>query len=109
VTILHPRKGTPPLAVAQLQCWALILASYKYEIEFKPTDKHCSADLMSRLPLPICTGKEEELSETSLYSLQQVQTLPVTANHICKVTRNDPTLSKVLQYTMSGWPDTINQ
>jgi len=111
VTILHPRKGTRPLAAARLQCWALILASYKYEIEFKPTDKHCNADFMSRLPLPICMGKEEELSEAilSLYSLQQVQTLPVTANHICKVTRNDPTLSKVLQYTMSGWPDKTNQ
>jgi len=64
---------------------------------------------MSSLPLPICMGKEEELSEASLYSLQQVQTLPVTANHNCKVTRNDPTLLKVLQYTMSGWPDTTNQ
>ena len=109
VTILHPRKGTPPLAAARLQRWALILASYNYEIEFKPTEKHCNADSMSRLPLPISTEKEEELSEVSLYSLQLVETLPVTANHICKMTRNDPTLSKVFQYTMSGWPSIPDQ
>ena len=109
VTILHPRKGTPPLAAARLQRWALILASYNYEIEFKPTEKHCNADSMSRLPLPISTEKEEELSEVSLYSLQLVETLPVTANHICKMTRNDPILSKVFQYTMSGWPSIPDQ
>lgn len=55
------------------------------------------------------TGKEEELSEATLYSFQQVQALPVTANHINIVTRNDPTLLKVLQYTMSGWPNTPDQ
>ena len=64
---------------------------------------------MSRLPIPISTEKEEELSEVSLYSLQLVETLPVTANHICKMTRNDPTLSKVFQYTMSGWPSIPDQ
>ena len=109
VTILHPRKGTPPLAAARLQRWALILASNNYEIEFKPTEKHCNADSMSRLPLSISIEKEEELSEVSLYSLQLVKTLPVTANHICKMTRNDPTLSKVFQYTMSGWPNIPDQ
>ena len=59
--------------------------------------------------LSISTEKEEELSEVSLYSLQLLETLPVTANHICKMTRNDPTLSKVFQYTMSGWPNIPDQ
>ena len=61
---------------------------------------------MSRLPLPTSTGKKEEPLESILYSLQQVQALPVTANHI---NRNDPAFSKVLQYTMSGWGNTPNQ
>ena len=50
ITILNPRKGIPSLATARLQRWALILASYQYEIEFKPTDKHSNADGLSRLP-----------------------------------------------------------
>ena len=33
-TILGPKKGTPPLAAARLQRWAVLLSAYKYQIEF---------------------------------------------------------------------------
>ena len=36
-TILGAKKGIPPIAVARLQRWALQLAAYSYEIEFKST------------------------------------------------------------------------
>ena len=35
--ILGPKQGT--LAAARLQRWALILAAYSYEIEFRPRDQ----------------------------------------------------------------------
>ena len=66
VTILNPRKGISSLAAARLQRWALILASYQYEIEFKPTDKHNNADGASRLPLPHSCDMEGRVSEATL-------------------------------------------
>ena len=30
--ILGPKKGTPPLAAARLQRWAILLSVYKYQI-----------------------------------------------------------------------------
>ena len=70
-TILGPKKGIPPIAAARLQRWAVQLAAYSYEIEFKSTNDHCNADVLSHLP------------------------------------RQDAIVSKVLQYTRKGWPNTI--
>ena len=42
--ILGPKKGLPTLAAARLQCWAMFLSAYQYDLEFRMTDKHCNAD-----------------------------------------------------------------
>ena len=47
-TILSPKKGLPTLAAARLQRWAIRLAAYQYDIEFRSTEKHCNADGFSR-------------------------------------------------------------
>lgn len=38
--ILGPKTGVPPLAAAKMQRWALILAAYTYEIQYKPSEQH---------------------------------------------------------------------
>ena len=40
MTILGSKKGIPSLAAARLQHWALILAAYDYNLEFKPTAEY---------------------------------------------------------------------
>ena len=49
--ILGPTQGIPSLAAARLQRWAIQLAGYSYQIHFRPTNQHCNADGLSRLPL----------------------------------------------------------
>lgn len=44
-------SATPVLAAARLQRWPLLLSSYHYEIEFKPSAEVASADALSWLPL----------------------------------------------------------
>ena len=51
-TILGPKQGIPTLAAARLQRWALLLAAYTYQIEFRSTGHHANANSLSRLPLP---------------------------------------------------------
>jgi hypothetical protein len=43
-TIIGPRKGIPPLAAACLQRWAVLLSAYHYQMEFKLTQSHRTAD-----------------------------------------------------------------
>ena len=45
----------------------------------------------------------------SIFNISQVQALPVTVKHVQVATRQDPVLSKVVTYIMSGSPDKISE
>ena len=101
--ILGPKKGVPSLTAARPQHWAIILAAYNYNIEFKPTQKHGNADGFSRLPLP--NNRSPEYSKApSVFNVYQIEALPVDANDVKRATRSDPLLKTVLFYTKKGWP-----
>ena len=51
-TILGLTRGVPAAAATRLQRWALLLAAYTYDIEYRFTSAHGNADALSRLPLP---------------------------------------------------------
>ena len=93
-TILGPKKGVPPIAVARLQRWALKLAAYSYDIEFRSTENHANADVLSRVPLHH-TDPLGYTSEPSIFNLQQIGSLPVTANKVAAATRYDKELSRI--------------
>jgi hypothetical protein len=80
-TILRPKQGIPPLVAARLQRWALILAAYTYNIEFRPTGDHGNADGLSRLPLR-SDGTEITSDAPAAFNLQQLENLPVTSKQI---------------------------
>ena len=103
MAILGPKKAIPPLAAARLQRWALILAAYDYQLEFKPTEQHRNADGLSRLPLPKQTSQEYS-SAASLFNINQIKALPISATTVQQATRKDPFVSKVLYYVKKGWP-----
>ena len=104
--ILGPKKGIPSLAAARLQRWAILLSAYDYEVVFKPTQVHCNADGLSRLPLP-AEDPASNSEEVSVFNVAQVQALPVTFQQIRSATRRDPVLSKVTTYARTGWPDKV--
>ena len=105
-TILGPKKGVPPIAAARLQRWALKLAAYSYDIEFRSTDQHANADGLSRLPLHN-VDPLGYTSEPSVFNLQQVGSLPVTAAKLAAATRTDKVLSRVHRYVSRGWPRVV--
>ena len=107
VTLLGPKTGIPTLAAARLQRWAILLSAYQYEIEYRSTLKHANADCLSRLPLPV-GDNSEEFDEVKLINSLQIGSLPLTAGQIRKATRADPVLSRVVEYTMTGWSDDEN-
>ena len=99
--MLWSKSGIPILAAARMQRWALLLAAYQYDIEYRSTAKHANADCMSRLPL-----KDNHLSphnEVKQVNQLQFDSLPVNAHQIRTATRHDPLLARILHYTMSHW------
>ena len=108
LAILGPKKGIPSLAAARLQRWAVLLAAYNYELEFKPTDLHSNADGLSRLPLQ-SASQLGAVPEATNYNIRQLEVLPITAQAIKAATRTDAILSKVLLYTQQGWPAEVSE
>jgi len=110
-TILGPKKGISPLAAARLQCWALILSAYTFQIEYKPTQAHANADGLSRLPMPMSDSmftpsspfQEVYLLDPDMFNIRQMEALPVTSEQLRNATRKDPVLSRVVDYTERGW------
>ncbi|XP_054283553.1 uncharacterized protein LOC129000616 [Macrosteles quadrilineatus] len=59
-TIFGSKRGTPSLAAARLQRWALILASYDVEVRYRKASDVPHADALSRFPLPASDSLELE-------------------------------------------------
>ena len=93
------------MAAARLQCWAIILSAYQYEIKFRSSSQHANADALSRLPLKSVSPAIGE--EAEVFQLSYFDELPVTAKQISEVTCHDPILSRVLEFTMNGWPNVV--
>ena len=105
LAILGPKKAVPTLAAARIQCWALILAAYDYELEFRVTQDHVNADMLSRPPLE---EGDETATEEPVFHTTVLEELPVMAEQIAELTRKDPVLSKVWTNTLNGWPNHFN-
>lgn len=103
--ILSPTKGVPPLAAARMQRWALRLSAYTYDVEFRSSREHGNADGLSRLPL----DNQEQPATSSVFTIGQIQALPVTAERIEATTRQDPILSRVHRYVRQGWPTSASE
>ena len=99
--IFGPKGNIPTLAAARMQRWALILSGYNYDIVYRSSSNNASADMLSRLPV----GRASSATEDECYVFQSTtDVLPVTASEISMAVAKDCLLSKVYEYTLSGWP-----
>ena len=108
VTIFGSKQSIPPIAAARLQRWSIILAGYRYEIEYKRTQDHSNADGLSRLPVGPAESEEVSTKEAGLFNLSQIKLLPVTSKELAAETRKDPIFSRVTDYIINGWPSRVD-
>ena len=106
ITFFNPKKGIPSLAAAPLQCWALLLCEYDYNITFKYSKENGNADGLSRLPLP---SSQPALGEegVTIFNVAQIQALLLTFHDIKLATKCDATLSSVLDHVKTEWPKEV--
>ena len=101
--IFGSKTGVPPIAAARLQRWALLLSAYSYNIIYKQGVNHSNVDGLSRLPLSEVKPSALEVQSTD-FTVCQLNLLPVTSKELAAATRSDPELSRVLNFTLKGWP-----
>ncbi|GFO23693.1 Pol polyprotein [Plakobranchus ocellatus] len=99
VKIFGPKTNLPAMAAARIHRWSVELCAYQYDIQYKRSEDHGNADMLSRLP----DGQEQETEEEKV-CFSYINDMPISAADIAKETKKDQTLSKVLQFTLNGWP-----
>ena len=103
-TILNPEKAISDMATSRIKRWKLVLANYQYTIKYRPTAKHANADLCSRFPLPYAGSTWSAGLPSMPSSVNAVEQVVNTA-WVSTVTRNDPLLTRIIHFTLNGWPD----
>ncbi|KAF2885856.1 hypothetical protein ILUMI_20318 [Ignelater luminosus] len=101
--ILGGQKGIPQLAAGRLQRWAAFLSGFDYEFQYIKGSNNILADSLSRLPLK---SQEQEIVQLDYIDLVQ-ENIPLSADLIRTEIRNDVLLSKLFNYSLHGWPETI--
>ena len=102
-SIFHPHKSIPVVTAARLQRYALFLAGYDYQIEYKNTKVHSNADGLSRLPLKTEERAEEVVDPVNVFNMMQFEPLPITVDNVRRETQRDPVLSQVHEMVTKGW------
>ena len=103
IHIFSERKATPTMASSRLQRWALTLGAYSYTIQFRKGCDNGNADALSRLPLPIARNEPPKPADV-VHLMEYLDSSPITSSQIRVLTDQDPTLSKVKVWILSGWP-----
>ena len=101
--IFGETKAIPTMASGRIQRWAITLGAYSYRISHKAGKENANADALSRLPLPV-SREEPPKPQEVVHLMEYLDTTPVTSKQIGDWTDHDPVLSKVKDWTLSGWP-----
>lgn len=101
--LLHHSKPIPAVLSPRLLRWNLLLGQYDYELVYRPGRQMGNADSFSRLPLPTKDFQPPPLEDVLL--LEAAPEVPVDAERIARLTKQDPKLSRVLRWIKHGWPD----
>nr|XP_006812005.1 PREDICTED: uncharacterized protein K02A2.6-like [Saccoglossus kowalevskii] len=102
VSLFHEHKALPSMASARVQHWAIALAAYDYDLEFRRGLDNGNADALSRLPLPN-KPKSVPVPTDTILLLEHLSGQPISADHIRKWTASDPLHSRVLSFVKRGW------
>ena len=113
VFLFGEHKDIPEMGASRIQRCAMVLASYNYKIEFRPTQKHANADMCSRFPLQVTEDEGDRALQEDVLACNIDEVVDIfTAkfedkellNHrlISTHSRNDVELSKVIRYIREG-------
>ena len=98
LAIFGSKSGLPKLVAARLHRWAITLAAYNYEVEYRSTRNMGNADALSRLPVDAAPD-EEDMPQVLLI---ETHGTPLTAVKVAQATSKDPVLAKVREGVVAG-------
>ena len=81
------------------------VSAYRYTIQYKPGKENSNADALSRHPAP--GSKEPPKPAEVMHLMEYLDSSPVSSAQIRTWTDQDPLMSKVKRWILSGWLDPV--
>ena len=112
--IFGEKKDIPEMGVSRIQRWAILLASYRYKIEYRPTKLHSNADMCSRFPLKVEADDGDTALQEDVFACEETSEVFQTTfeekeliNHtlVSQYSRTDVIISKVIKQVQEGWSE----
>ena len=111
--IFGEKKGIPEMGVSRIQRWAILLSSYRYQIEYRRTKDHANADMCSRYPLTTEKDEADLALAEDVFGCDIDEVLDVFANTLMDkelinhtlvsiLSRTDKVISKVIRQVQEG-------
>ncbi|XP_039192310.1 uncharacterized protein K02A2.6-like, partial [Crotalus tigris] len=97
------RKQTPQIISPRMLRWSIFLSAYDFSLLHKPGKEMGHDDGLSRLPLPVIEA--DPAPAINLLSIQALPESPLNARDVAAESGTDHTLSRVLSWVLSGWPE----
>ncbi|XP_037505582.1 uncharacterized protein K02A2.6-like [Rhipicephalus sanguineus] len=98
--IMGEKKQIPQVLSPRMTRWCLKLATYDYDLVYRPGRLHQNADALSRLPLP--AQVDEPCSPGDVLMLASTPRFELSPRQLAELTRNDPLLSRVMTAVSNG-------
>lgn len=99
--IFHPDKGLPTLTTTRMLHYALILAGFSFEVEYRTSEKNANADFCSRFPQQTPVS-QPEMDVHQFHHLETLEMLPVDYRTIKEETYKDPELLNIINEIRAG-------
>lgn len=89
------------MSALRMQHYATFIQSFDYEVRFRKSADHANADAMSRCPLTKA-DPDNVVEESDVVEINQIDTLPVTAEELSQATSEDKAVKKLMQGLRHG-------
>ena len=105
--LFAPNKSIPLMASGRITRWGLNLQTCQFTLIHRSGACLGTADTLSRLPLPVDSGKIPVLGEWIMV-VHFLESSPVTAGMVRNKSLTDLCLSRVIRYCERVWPASVN-
>ena len=101
--IFAPQRSLPPLSATRMQHYAVYLANFNFDIQYRPTELHGNADALSRLP--VRSENLQTTEQTSDLMVHQIKDVPLNFDVIAQETKQCKELQPLLKRLLNSSHD----
>ena len=106
VFLFNPAKDMPQIVNSRIQRWAILLATFDFQIEHISGKRNSVADMLSRLPIE--DNMKFHKPPEYIHLINSLEGLDISLKNVMYVSNRDSILKQLKEYVKFGFPSKNN-